>query len=404
MASPALTQTVAIFRDAYRELNAKRLFWFVLAISGLVVAAIATVGLTPEGLQINLGFWNPSFPAPFNSEVLTPATFYKMMFVNLGIGIWLTWAASILALISVSGIFPDFIAGGSIELTLSKPISRLRLFFTKYIAALLFVALQVAVFTGGAFLLIGLRGGVWEPSVLLAIPIVLVFFSYLFCVCTLFGLLTRSTIASLLLTGLIWLGYWGIGTAENVVLLFDTNQSVLVEKMEEEIDSRRQTIEAIESGEASDGAASAILARMSLEARKAKLAEREEDLERARSSQGTLNRWHTGLFVAKTVLPKTSETIGLLDRFLIADEEMALFREQNQSSSDSAAETIDLGDGQSITIENQEANVDPGDSEVVERLEDEIKDRPVWWVVGTSLGFEAVILAWCAFIFCRRDF
>jgi len=405
MGSAALTQTIAVFRDAYRELNAKKLFWFVLAISALVVLIFATVGLTEEGFEINLIVWQPSFPSVFNAELLSPATFYKLMFVNLGIGIWLTWAASILALISVSGIIPDFIAGGSIELTLSKPISRLRLFLTKYVAALLFVALQVTVFTGAAFLLIGLRGGEWEPSVLLAIPIVLVFFSYLYCVCALFGLLTRSTIASLLLTGLVWLGFWGVGAAENVLLLFETRQEVQVEAMEDEIASRRQTIGVIESGEGQGGAASAILNRMSLEARKAKLAEREDDLERARSTLDSLQAWHRGLYMAKTILPKTSETIGLLDRYLITDDEIARLREQAQDDTDDdAPETIQTESGQTVAVDDQEANVTPDSPEVSGRFEAEIEDRPVWWVVGTSLAFEAVILAWCCFIFCRRDF
>jgi hypothetical protein len=33
-----------------------------------------------------------------------------------------------------------------------------------------------------------------------------------------------------------------------------------------------------------------------------------------------------------------------------------------------------------------------------------LNKRPIWWIVGTSLGFEAVVLAVAAWIFCRRDY
>src|SRR4051812_10750859 len=135
----ALIQTGAVFVDAYRELNARKMFWVVLVISGLVVIAFAGVGIDEKGLSI-FGF---SLPIPFNTTMMPRADFYKMIFDSAGVGFWLSWLATILALISTAGIFPDMLTGGSIDLYLSKPISRLRLFLTKYLSALLFVALQV---------------------------------------------------------------------------------------------------------------------------------------------------------------------------------------------------------------------------------------------------------------------
>src|SRR5262249_7835734 len=126
------------------------------------------------------------------------------------VGFWFTWLASLLALISTAGIFPDFLASGSIDLFLAKPLSRLRLFFTKYMAGLLFVLLQVTLFTILCFFILGFRAGVWEPGLFLAIPLILLFFSYLFCICVLLGTLTRSTIAALMITLLVWFGIWAV--------------------------------------------------------------------------------------------------------------------------------------------------------------------------------------------------
>ena len=73
-----------------------------------------------------------------------------------------------------ASIFPDFVDRGSIDLMLSKPIGRTRLFFTKFLTGLLFAGLQVTVFTLASFLVIGLRGGDWEPWIFIAVPLVLV--------------------------------------------------------------------------------------------------------------------------------------------------------------------------------------------------------------------------------------
>ena len=217
-----IRQTAAIFLDAYRELNSRRLFWFTLIISFLVVAAFAAVGINADGLTI---LWF-QLDAPINSPLFPPDLFYRFLFTNLGVPWWLGWIATILALVSTAGIIPDMIASGSIEQTLSKPIGRVRLYLTKYASGLIFVALQVLAFSAASFLVLGLRGNVWEPKVFIAVPIVVLFFSYLFSICTLIGLLTRSTIASLLLTLLAWFAIFGLTTTEQTLLGFrDANAS-----------------------------------------------------------------------------------------------------------------------------------------------------------------------------------
>ena len=214
-----MNQTAAIFLDAYRRLNANKLFWLTLAISGLVVIAFACVGINDQGIK--LLFWQFD-NSSFNSKVLPPADFYKLMFVSGGIGFWLSWLATILALISTAGVFPDLISNGAIDLFVCRPLSRLRLFATEYAAGLLFVTLQVSVFTLASFLVIGVRGGAWDPGLFVAVPVMVCFFSYLFAVCVLLGILTRSTVAALLLTLLFWFLIYAVGAAEQSLLMIQT--------------------------------------------------------------------------------------------------------------------------------------------------------------------------------------
>src|SRR5207247_499161 len=141
--------------------------------------AFAFISITPRGFTI-FGKEVPSF---FNSTIIPPDTFYKFVFTQFAISWWLGVIALVLALISVGSIFPDFISGGSIDLYLARPISRLRLFLTKYLTSLLFIALQVLIFCAASFFVIGVKGRVWEFGIFLSVSLVTLLFSYLYCIC-----------------------------------------------------------------------------------------------------------------------------------------------------------------------------------------------------------------------------
>src|SRR5262249_27024692 len=172
--SRAMSQTLALFHDAYRELNSRKMFWVCLILSGVIVLSFLAVGVNAAG-SVSLFGMDTSWTLP-----ISKAELYGLIFTNLGVGMWLTMIGLILALVSTASIFPELITGGSIDLYLSKPISRPRLFLTKYLAGLMFAALQVLVFSAACFIVIGVRGGVWLPRLFLAVPIVVCFFSYLF--------------------------------------------------------------------------------------------------------------------------------------------------------------------------------------------------------------------------------
>ena len=209
-----MTQTLAIFLDAYRDLNSRKLFWLAVAISGLVVLIVGLLGIDEAGVSV-AGF---RFDSKFVNTLFFPAsTFYKLIFQSLGIDIWLTWLAAILALISTASVVPELIASGSIDMMLSKPISRSRLFLTRWVTGLFFAGIQTLVFVTASFLVIGIRGGAWEPGLFIAVPVVIVFFSYLYCFCALMGVITRSTVASLLLTLVFWLLVFCTQKAESFI-------------------------------------------------------------------------------------------------------------------------------------------------------------------------------------------
>ena len=366
-------QTLAIFLDAYRELNARRLFWITLLLSALFIVAFGALAPDEKGLRILV----------FHVEwrVGNPRMMYKALFSGVVIGVWLTWAASILALISTAGLFPDFISGGSIDLYLSKPISRWRLFLTKYAAGLIFVVLQVLVVCAGGFLILGWRGHEWVPGIFWGIPIVVCFFSYLFSICVLLGMVTRSTIAAILLTLLCWAGVAAIDRVEPWLLVEQEKnqwQAGRYEQRSAEAEAKSRTARQHPAG-----------AQLAESFRDQATAARAAGRQHAREA-GPWRYAHRVLYGIKLVLPKTSDTIELLDR--------TLFR--SSAEADSAAGV----DAQVRENEAEPGNEMAATSIAGRRVARQLHERSPLWVIGTSLCFEAVVVAAAGWVFARRDY
>lgn len=399
-----LRQTYAMLLDQYRELSARKLFWITLALSLLVVALYGSFGINERGLT----FFHWQFDtSPFDSNRIEPSLLYKFIFANLAVPIWLTWIATILALISTASIIPDFIAGGSVELTLSKPIGRTRLLLTKFASGLLFVMLQVGAFAVASFLVIGIRGGDWEPRIFLSIPIVVVFFSYLFAFAVFFGLLTRSTLASLMLTALVWVLLFGVNLADGILVQQAEARRLEVAIYEQRLELRSNAAldtwrSQLESGLV-EGDPENPPQGEALDAFNPLLAGVRSELEgRERAFEGQ-NKWANRIMLVKTVLPKTSETIGLLNRNLISLDELASFMPGDEDD-----EPVDVESFVQRRAEGGGRERIGGDSAsqavMNARVEERFRARTDFWVLGTSLGFEVVLLAICCLIFARRDF
>ncbi|MGQ0627304.1 MAG: hypothetical protein ACT4PL_04290 [Phycisphaerales bacterium] len=416
-----MSQTFAIFVDAYRELNSRKLFWISIILSLLVVGVFGCLGINERGLRI---LW---FDVPFdlNTNFISELDFYKLMFAQFGVSFWLGWVCTILAIVSTAGIVPDLVTGGSVELMLSKPIGRARLFLTKYAAGLMFATLQVVIFTAAAFIVIGLRGGEWIPSLFLAVPLVICFFSYLFSVCALIGMVTRSTVASIMLTLIFWFALFALHTTEQAFLSGRAMKDQQVGFAMTDLDARRLQLTRAEQGEAAavapspgtpggdappaDGPAggppkgivgtiSAFLSKAqgaprasqgsAVETLRKNVATAEEKVTKLREDALWWQRWHSAFYAVRTVLPKTDETKQLLERTIASEAGMKRFMDQNDQPSGRRGRAFD--------------GANPVRAARV--VEEENRRRSMWWVIGTSLLFEGAVLGLATILFRRRDF
>ena len=372
----------AIFLDSYRALNARKLFWVSILISFMLVLAYASIGFQENGMSILFGVWSIEHDLITDTSPLRILV-YRSIFTGMIVGLWLTWGATILALISTATIYPDFMAKGAVDMLLSKPVSRTALFLLQYLFSLLFVVVLVTIVTFGAFLCMGWRIGQWNWEIFLAVPIVTLFYSYLYCVCVLIGTMTRSAIAALLLTLLFWVLLFTLNMAEGILNSQRIEMGQQVVYAEQDVEPITARLDELEDDDSDAAIEESIRLGVTL-------VEQQRVVEDLRGWRDGFERWHRRLRWVQAPLPKTSQTVDLLDRWLTRTDDMSL---------------NDLMMGRVVLTESGEFEVreDRRRAQEMELIES-YQEISWWWIIGSSLGFNVAVLGIALGIFLRRDF
>lgn len=357
--------------DSLRALRSRFLFWLSLAIS--VLSALLLFGsfsFNEQGIRI-LWFQTIENPA-FAAGTPGPRVFMSAIFSGFYVRFWLAWGAMILAVVSTANILPEFLAGGAIDLSLSKPISRPRLLLLKVLGALLFVALQVALGVSIAFVLMGLKVGVWMPSILWAIPLIVLQFFFIYTFSALIAVLTRSTLASLILTLIFWFSV--------SMVQFSSNQ------IDEVVggftyDSKRHTAWIQRHLDR--------LERADREPRPAEIRQRtihERELAEATRWLDTLDPWQRWLRLAETGVPKTGDIQKIIANLSDAPVGTEFFRLLSSTS------------------QQVQAEIEPEEFDKAAAGERLVRDLSTVKSLVSSTAISAIILGVATFIFNRRDF
>lgn len=396
-------QTTALLLDSLRMLRSRKLFWISLGISLLVMLAYASIGFGDSGLSLFFGAWDLEDPFFVEGSPWAKAL-YLGIFSNLVVTIWLSWAATILALVSTSSVFPDFMSAGSIEMVLSKPISRVRVFLVKFLGSLLFVFVQVLLFCTGVFICVGVRIDEWIWPIFAAVPLVTVFFSYLYAFNVLMGLITRSGLAALLFTAVFWFALFAVQSGEAALSSIAAEQSVRLGQVEQRMADQEQRLARIANSERPSEQRARERLETELDANRVRAGEAQQRLE-------AIEGWLRPLEIAMTVLPKNQQTIGLLDRWLAPDSRYTMteimlgeYREEGEPAPPPSPEEEFVEPTEEQAREDRRRDRREAAREGSRRLSEDERETSAWFIIGSSLAFEAVILGLAAFIFARRDF
>jgi len=156
-----------------------------------------------------------SDPLPISKKQVQPFIegFLLVTIMRIGLGI----VGVFVGIVVTSALIPDMFQAGSLHLLLSKPVSRAGLLIAKFIGGTAFVAWNVAFILTGFFLLVGLRLELWNPGILLCIPVFVFIFMIFYSVSMLSGLIWKNAIISIAITALFWGFCTTIGITHDVM-------------------------------------------------------------------------------------------------------------------------------------------------------------------------------------------
>ncbi len=140
----------------------------------------------------------------------------------------ISWSLIIFfSLISTASFIPSMLDKGTIDLLISKPISRPMILISKYIGAVLFVFLSMVFLLGSIWLILSLKSGYWDPAFLFSILWITIAFAVMYSIVVVIGLTTQSTIVAILVSFfLIFVLCPILSVREAVVFGLVTNETV----------------------------------------------------------------------------------------------------------------------------------------------------------------------------------
>jgi ABC-2 type transport system permease protein len=190
-------KVVAILIDTGRELLFRRT---ILVYFGLVTLALLFFTLILQaGLTIEVRSFSGQGGAPG-----PPGADALVRWVQFGTAFALYPVAILLSAFATASLIPRMLEKGTIDLLLSKPISRPMLFASRYLGGLLIAGANLVYLASGFWLIMGLKTGVWNGGFLLSGLVMTIYFACLLGFMSLVGVLSRSTTVTVMLTSALF--------------------------------------------------------------------------------------------------------------------------------------------------------------------------------------------------------
>ncbi len=184
---------LAIIEYTFREgLARKTIIGFFIISSFFLLLALLGAIFMPSTIDIgNAQTGQETVNIMNNEEVVRGVQAFLTGFIN--------FAALVLSIFATASILPNTMEKGSIDLLLSKPVSRDHILFGKFIGSLLIVIVNVAYYIIGIWLIFGIRTGFWNTG-FLAVTLSITFtFLVLYTPMMVIGIASRSSALTIIL-------------------------------------------------------------------------------------------------------------------------------------------------------------------------------------------------------------
>lgn len=210
-----MTSLTGIVLLSFRELWAKKVVigLFVVSTLVLLMTAFALNLDVVEGSLAGIRIFGADVEGGSADAESSGLTLQNLVFsVQAVVAGAAYWIGTLLALFSTAPLFTSLLEAGHIDLLLSKPLSRTQLFLGHVSGVWITMLILSTYLLGGVWLIMSIKTGVWNPSFLLSIVIVLAMFGVMYSVIVFTGVWTQSTALALIVTyGLIFISLFLAG-------------------------------------------------------------------------------------------------------------------------------------------------------------------------------------------------
>ncbi|MBR9977280.1 MAG: ABC transporter permease subunit [Bacteroidetes bacterium] len=180
----------AIIEYTFREgLARKTIIGFAIISTFFLLLAIIAAILMPATIDFGEGQGEIDITAD-------PMLIWQVQATMTGL---INFAALVLSVFATAAILPNTMEKGSIDLLLSKPISRAEILFGKLLGSLLIVVVNVAWFIAGMWLITGLRTGEWNMGFLAVTLSISYTFLVLYTPMLVIGISSRSSALTIII-------------------------------------------------------------------------------------------------------------------------------------------------------------------------------------------------------------
>ncbi|HPS65819.1 MAG TPA: ABC transporter permease subunit [Ignavibacteria bacterium] len=205
----------AIVKSTIREAFSRKillslfiLFSFVILLIAALINLDAVQGI-PKLLEAQPDFDYRSFIIKMELLMISQPSFLIVM---------------ILFIIMSSSFIPSLLQKGTVELTLSKPVSRTEIILGKFSGGVIIVFIALTYLISLIWAVISLKTGVWHFAFLYSILWYTLIFAVLYSLVILTGIITKSTIMSLIINVLLFFPFTAILSAKDNISLFASNK------------------------------------------------------------------------------------------------------------------------------------------------------------------------------------
>lgn len=183
------------------------IFYFIVA---TIVLLLLTLGISHPVNEPDIVTLFGKPLARLSQQGLNVVEFLLIQLHSLSI-FWII----LLGMFGVAGLIPSMLEKGTIDLFLSKPLTRAELLMARALGAVSGIAINLIYFFLGVWIIFGLKAGVWHWGFLSSTLYVVYAFVCFFSVVTIVGLITRSAGFSIMLAFVFSIVSWGLEVREN---------------------------------------------------------------------------------------------------------------------------------------------------------------------------------------------